>query len=763
MKKTHIYGAVAAAMLLAPVTAQALAKEGELPDPAAAIQEGEEVIVIDTTAAEKTAADKGNQEKNLDLDPVKTSASYTGTMSTTPEIDAKEVQSLEASRFQYGTGTEEDPYQVSSAGELDAVRYDLNAHYVQTGNIDLSGVEWMPFGMETETQSTQSFTGVFDGADYAISHLQIKESQYKVPDEFYGLFAKNEGILKNIRLLDVDVDLDMANMPWNKQEEDESVKLAVGSLTGWNEGTIENCEVSGSIDVYVSNWSYDGMDHYAMQHGGNIGGIAGRTESATPISNCTNYTNISVDSRQSLDVAPMATGKYIGGIAGYATCSLLNGKADHTVIRDCVNSGSITVNHLIGVYTGGIAGHCTGKVANVINYGNLDLEFLLAGNAAGSVIGFLGNTKNMNTQEKVISSVVRAINFGNMKLIGSSASFSLMSGISSVNGMVGFTEQSSILANLYNLGQELNTYVRTQNGSLEENSENAAYIKRIVLLWAVESPNQMTNAFASSDFSINGKAVTEQTQTNEDNGLSVERDQLIKMVKEQWPDLLIVRPGEPLDSPDVPILKATFTEDGYQVNAETKEDLRGLQIIIDEAEADNNFGLSSDYQTIGYDIHFENEEGKEVSRNGKFTVRIPIPENFMGKEVRLFHKENKDSIATELQFKIIDGKYYEFETTSFSWFIVASQNANKKPTTPADEANEPQEKPAQPDTKPTANAGQTIKVVPLKAAQAKQADDNTDTKTSPDTGIAIHKTSSLFVSLLGMIGLGFLTGKKRRL
>ncbi len=171
-----------------------------------------------------------------------------------------------------------------------------------------------------------------------------------------------------------------------------------------------------------------------MQHGGNIGGIAGRTESATPISNCTNYTNISVDSRQSLDVAPMATGKYIGGIAGYATCSLLNRKADHTVIRDCVNSGSITVNHLIGVYTGGIAGHCTGKVANVINYGNLDLEFLLAGNAAGSVIGFLGNPKNMNTQEKVISSVERAVNFGNMKLIGSSASFSLMSGISSVNG-----------------------------------------------------------------------------------------------------------------------------------------------------------------------------------------------------------------------------------------------------------------------------------------------------------------------------------------
>lgn len=74
----------------------------------------------------------------MDLDQVKT---YTGTISTTPETDAKEVQDPEVSRFQYGTGTDEDLYQVSSADELDAVRYDLNAHYVQTGNIDLSGVE----------------------------------------------------------------------------------------------------------------------------------------------------------------------------------------------------------------------------------------------------------------------------------------------------------------------------------------------------------------------------------------------------------------------------------------------------------------------------------------------------------------------------------------------------------------------------------------------------------------------------------------------
>lgn len=209
---------------------------------------------------------------------------------------------------------------------------------------------------------------------------------------------------------------------------------------------------------------------------------------------------------------------------------------------------------------------------------------------------------------------------------------------------------------------------------------------------------------------------------------------------------------------------AVFAADDFHVEANSSAGLKGLNIVINEIKDPEYYEWENNkYETIIYDIHFEDIFGNEISRTGKFTVRIPIPEEFMGKEVRLFHKENKDSDTTELQFKIVGGKYYEFETTSFSWFIVASQNANTEPTTPADEANEPQEKPALPDTKPTANAGQTIKVVPLKAVQAKQADDNTDAKTSPDTGVVIHKTNSLFVSLLGMTGLGFLAGKKRRL
>ncbi len=252
--------------------------------------------------------------------------------------------------------------------------------------------------------------------------------------------------------------------------------------------------------------------------------------------------------------------------------------------------------------------------------------------------------------------------------------------------------------------------------------------------------------------------------------LSILMDEMVVFTPASLTTFVLVKEAEP---ENLIKTEATFSKGGYQVKAESKEDLTGLQIVIDKVEADNNFGLTSKYQTIGYDIHFENEEGKEIDRTGKFTVRLPIPEQFAGKNVRIFHKENQDSKATELQFKIVDGKYYEFETTLFSWFIIASEitqavekptDNNKpnekpadqnKPMTPADEANKPV-------VKPTVNEGNETKVIPVKVEILRMAKEGSNTKHSPNTGIAVHKTSSLFTGFLSLLGLGFLARKKRK-
>ncbi len=86
--------------------------------------------------------------------------------------------------FAGGAGTAEDPWQIATAEQLDRVRDDLTAHYVLTGDIDLSGYEnWEPIGAfqplsdapeDAEVPHPDfAFTGTFDGGGHTISHLTV--------------------------------------------------------------------------------------------------------------------------------------------------------------------------------------------------------------------------------------------------------------------------------------------------------------------------------------------------------------------------------------------------------------------------------------------------------------------------------------------------------------------------------------------------------------------------------------------------------------
>lgn len=224
--------------------------------------------------------------------------------------------------------------------------------------------------------------------------------------------------------------------------------------------------------------------------------------------------------------------------------------------------------------------------------------------------------------------------------------------------------------------------------------------------------------------------------------------------------------------------EATFKKDNYEIKAESKEDLTGLEVVIDEIEADNNFGLSSNYQTVGYDIHFENEKGEEVGRTGQFTVRIPIPEQFIGKKVRLFHKENADSMATELSFKVIDGKWYEFETTSFSLFVIACDGKDEEPTYPNTPNDPTPSKPSDNTQKPNHSFGtsnndqmniQQLKVVTGVSSESAKAapqslliESGETSKSSADTAAFTGMVSTMFGLLTSGFGLSFLLKKRKQ-
>ncbi|MDD4375720.1 MAG: hypothetical protein PHR25_02960 [Clostridia bacterium] len=129
-----------------------------------------------------------------------------------------------------GKGTINDPYLISNAEELNYIRYGLNKNYKQTANIDLtnysSGAGWLPIG-----DSTEKFTGVYDGAGYKITNLNINR-----PEEYnIGLFGLTyEATLKNIRMENVKV----------------TAKGTVGGLAGNTyETKIQRTSVSGEVNA----------------------------------------------------------------------------------------------------------------------------------------------------------------------------------------------------------------------------------------------------------------------------------------------------------------------------------------------------------------------------------------------------------------------------------------------------------------------------------------------------------------------------------
>ena len=94
-------------------------------------------------------------------------------------------------QFAGGSGTSEDPYQIESAAQLDAVRTNLTLHFRQTADIDLGMAPWsesegwVPVG----TSANAPFSGTLDGASYTIRNLTVNRPS----TTYQGLFGYLNG------------------------------------------------------------------------------------------------------------------------------------------------------------------------------------------------------------------------------------------------------------------------------------------------------------------------------------------------------------------------------------------------------------------------------------------------------------------------------------------------------------------------------------------------------------------------------------------
>ncbi len=135
------------------------------------------------------------------------------------------------SRFEGGSGTSDDPYQIATLDQLDQVRNYLEDHFILLNDVDASVTSTMDDdkGFQPIGSDVEPFKGSFDGSEYEISNLYINRPN----DWNIGLFGYVEGgDIRNVTLISVSITGDER----------------VGAIAGFNNGRVVGSLVSGSVN-----------------------------------------------------------------------------------------------------------------------------------------------------------------------------------------------------------------------------------------------------------------------------------------------------------------------------------------------------------------------------------------------------------------------------------------------------------------------------------------------------------------------------------
>lgn len=209
-----------------------------------------------------------------------------------------------------GSGTIDDPYQITNRVELESIANDFLSAYKLMNDIDLSDSEWTP--LPPKDVSGNNFIGTLDGNGKKIMNMKIRIPVGSITRA--GLFEtlSNNSVVKKLGLENVDI---ISNYHY------------VGGLAGsaWSSLAVEECYVTGRIEI-IGNFRYGG---------GLIGNVSGTT-----FSNC--YTNV--------DFITGTSDRY-GSFCGSISASFSE------PVKNCLSFGTITSRNSWNM-TGGFYGYC---------------------------------------------------------------------------------------------------------------------------------------------------------------------------------------------------------------------------------------------------------------------------------------------------------------------------------------------------------------------------------------------------------------------
>ena len=467
-----------------------------------------------------------------------------------------EQNDLSSVTFEGGTGTPEDPYQIATAEQLDAIRNNLGASYVLVNDIDLSNYgNWVPIGWSFDPNPSPGstfFYGTLDGQNHSISNLTINYDAFVADSSnpclnrlglFYEIHAnlgnfgdgwvRIGGIVKNLNLDNINFSTTTEPLPRS------------GGIAGYTLGRvlISNCNVSGSIS-----------DSATTGNSSTLGGLCGYASSSSndyfELSDCTSSVSITV-SRTS----PQA------GEAGDVTCGGIVGSSSYfSNISNCINYGSITVSGLpfFRCVVGGIVGKfLEGSIDKCVNYGTLSVEdsvyyfhyYLTGGCYIGGICGYSDGQCYSNPPADYRFTITNCVNSGNINgSVTSSDSEATSGGVAGIcaapdNAWTGNSTQTYI-DNCFNTASKVNfIFNRADVFSYPSYciSTNSEIVRSVYFLDTTR---------------LNGRIPDKSDSLR--NGESLSYYEILSRIKEIFPDFEL----EPApDIPDLPEEEFSFHKD----------------------------------------------------------------------------------------------------------------------------------------------------------------------------------------------------------
>jgi len=356
------------------------------------------------------------------------------------------MSNLFAATYGGGSGTEDDPYQIWTAEQLNTIganTSDWSKYFILEADINMSsytGTSYNRIGLITTAGGVpiiKSFTGYFNGNGYVIKNLTYTTTASTTYVGMFGITGSS-AVIYRVVLQNASISSAgdrVAGLVGSNGGTIQScyctgtitggsASECVGGLTGYNSGTIELSHNSASVNGYsyvgglagdnsgtIYNSSYNAGDINGS--GEYIGGIAG-------------YNDSGIIKSRSYNVGPINGYKYVGGLVGYN----VDGN-----ITSCYSSSTVTATSIVG----GIAGYSRGEIGSCSSSGTITAT----GSSTGGLVGINAGDVLSSGNYSIVSGCYGSgglvgENEGNTIDCGNSGS---VSGTSYVGGLVGFNHE----------------------------------------------------------------------------------------------------------------------------------------------------------------------------------------------------------------------------------------------------------------------------------------------------------------------------------